>query len=199
MAISEDSLGGRLPLLAPAALDADQQKLYDALLAKTVPWANESGFQAATADGRVIGPFNAMLRSPRISQAMLALTNAEGEFTALSERVRQVVILTVGALWRADYELYAHAAVGAQAGFDAATVGALVAGQKPAALAADESLAYDIAHSLTATHQLAPALYAQAVATFGEKGVVDLIYLAGHYMIISGLLNTFAVPAPAAF
>lgn len=197
MDTSEDNLGGRLPLLAPDALDADQQKLYDALTAKMVPWANQSGFRADTADGRVIGPFNAMLRSPRISQALLALTNAEGEFTALSERVRQVVILTVGALWRADYELYAHAAVGAQAGFDAATVGALVAGEKPAALSAAESLAYDLTHRLTAKHQIPADLYGQAVATFGEKGVVDLIYLAGHYMIISGLLNTFAVPAPA--
>jgi len=28
--------------------------------------------------------------------------------------------------------------------------------------------------------------------------VVDMICLAGQYMIISGLLNTFAVPAPPA-
>jgi hypothetical protein len=34
--------------------------------------------------------------------------------------------------------------------------------------------------------------------TFGEKGVVDMIALAGQYMTISGLLNTFAVPAPTA-
>lgn len=197
MAISEDSLGGRLPLLAPDAFDADQQKLYDALMAKMVPWANKSGFRADTADGRVIGLFNAMLRSPLISQTMLAMISAEGEYTALSERVRQVVILTVGALWRADYELYAHTAVGKQAGFDAATVGALVAGQKPAALSAEESLAYDFTHRLTAAHQIDPALYQQAVATFGEKGMVDLIYLAGQYMIISGLINTFVVPAPA--
>lgn len=41
-------------------------------MAKMVSWANKSGFRTNdTADGRIIGPFNAMLRSPLISQAML--------------------------------------------------------------------------------------------------------------------------------
>lgn len=76
-------------------------------------------------------------------------------------------------------------------------MGALVAGQELAALFAEESLAYDFTHRLTTAYQIAPALYQQAVATFGEKGVADLICPVGQHMIISGLINTFAVPAPA--
>ncbi|HET9504087.1 MAG TPA: carboxymuconolactone decarboxylase family protein [Hymenobacter sp.] len=197
MATFEDNLGGRLPLLSPDQLDSDQKKLYAQLQDTMVPWAKKSGFQAATFDDRLVGPFNAMLRSPVISKALMAVTAAEGQETALGERVRQVVILTVGAAWQAAYELYAHVAVGRQAGFDEATVQALAAGQKPAALTPDEGVAYDFTHRLATTHQIDAGLYEQAVVTFGEKGVVDMIYLAGHYMTISGLLNTFAVPAPA--
>ena len=40
------------------------------------------------------------------------------------------------------------------------------------------------------------ALYHRAVATFGEKGVVDMIYLAGNYVTTCALLNTFTIPAP---
>jgi 4-carboxymuconolactone decarboxylase len=196
MATFEDSLGGRLPLLSPDQLSSDQKKLYSQLQDTMVPWAKKSGFQAATFDDRLVGPFNALLRSPVIGKALMAVTAAEGKETALSERVRQVVILTVGAAWQAAYELYAHVAVGRQAGFDEATVQALAAGQKPAALTHDEGVAYDFVQRLTTTHQIDAELYEQAVVTFGEKGVVDLIYLAGHYMTISGLLNTFAVPAP---
>jgi 4-carboxymuconolactone decarboxylase len=198
MATFEDSLGGRLPLLSPDQLNSDQKKLYSQLQDTMVPWAKKSGFQAATFDDRLVGPFNALLRSPVIGKALMAVTAAEGKETALSERVRQVVILTVGAAWQAAYELYAHVAVGRQAGFDEATVQALAAGQKPAALTHDEGVAYDFVQRLTTTHQIDAELYEQAVVTFGEKGVVDLIYLAGHYMTISGLLNTFAVPAPTA-
>jgi 4-carboxymuconolactone decarboxylase len=198
MATFEDTLGGRLPLLSPDQLNSDQKKLYSQLQDTMVPWAKKSGFQAATFDDRLVGPFNALLRSPVIGKALMAVTAAEGKETALSERVRQVVILTVGAAWQAAYELYAHVAVGRQAGFDEATVQALAAGQKPAALTHDEGVAYDFVQRLTTTHQIDAELYEQAVVTLGEKGVVDLIYLAGHYMTISGLLNTFAVPAPTA-
>ncbi|RZK23215.1 MAG: carboxymuconolactone decarboxylase family protein [Hymenobacter sp.] len=197
MATFGDNLGGRLALLAPADLKSNQKKLYNQLRDTMVPWAKKSGFQAETFDEKLIGPFNPMLRSPEIATALMGVTKAEGEHTSLSEKVRQVIILTTGAVWQAAYELYAHTAVAEKAGFDAATIQALVAGQKPTALAAEESVAYDFTHRLVATRQLDAALYEQAVVTFGEKGVVDMIALAGQYMTISALLNTFAVPAPS--
>lgn len=198
MPTPDHSLGGRLPLLWSADLDADQKKLYHALVDKMVGWANKSGFRADTADGRLIGPFNPMLFSPLISQATLDLTEAETAHTALSEKVRQVVILCVGAVWKADYELYARLAVGQKAGFDEATVQALAAGQRPTGLSAAEGVAYDFTHQLVAAHRVDQPLYQRAVETFGAKGVVDMVYLAGNYMTVSALLNTFAVPAPGA-
>jgi 4-carboxymuconolactone decarboxylase len=49
---------------------------------------------------------------------------------------------------------------------------------------------------LVTEHQVNQALYHRAVATFGEKGVVDMIYLAGNYVTTCALLNTFTIPAP---
>jgi len=198
MSTSDNTLGGRLPLLSPDDLNPDQHALYTQLQETMVPWAQKSGFQADTADKRLIGPFNAMLRSPLLSKAELGVTSAERDHTSLNDKVRQVIILTVGAVWHAAYELYAHLAVGKQAGLNEETVQQLAAGQQPAALAADEQVAYDFTHRLATTHQIDDALYVQALATFGEKGVVDMVFLAGQYMTISSLLNTFAVPAPSA-
>jgi 4-carboxymuconolactone decarboxylase len=198
MATFEDNLGGRLALLSPDKLDSDQKDLYDQLQDTMVPWAEKSGFKADTYDDRLIGPFNAMLRSPLISKALLSVTATEGKETSLGKTVREVVILTVGAAWQAAYELYAHMIVGQTVGHDAATVQALAAGQKPASLTHEESVAYDFTQRLATRHQIDAELYEQAIVTFGEKGVVDMIYLAGQYMTISGLLNTFAVPAPSA-
>jgi hypothetical protein len=48
--------------------------------------------------------------------------------------------------------------------------------------------------SLCTEHQVNQALYHRAVATFGEKGMVDMIYLAGNYVTTCALLNTFTVP-----
>lgn len=197
MATVAKSLGGRLALLSPDDLSSSQEKLYDQIQDTLVPWAKKSGFQAETDDKELIGPFNSMLRSPEIATALLGVTSAEQKHTSLSEKVRQVVILTTGAAWQAAYELYAHAAVADKAGFDEATIQALVAGQKPAGLSEEEALAYDFTHHLVTTHQINPDLYRRALAAFEEKGIFDLIALAGQYMSISALLNAFAVPVPA--
>ncbi|HWF69559.1 MAG TPA: carboxymuconolactone decarboxylase family protein, partial [Mycobacterium sp.] len=89
--------GGRLPLLDVGTLDAAQRKLFDYLQTKVVPWADAAGFRSTTAGGKFIGPFNAALRSPTVAGAFLRLQASEERHTSLSDRVRQVVILAVGA------------------------------------------------------------------------------------------------------
>ena len=196
MSNQDQSLGGRLPLLSVDELDHDQKKLYDTLKEKMVSWANASGFQADQPTGELIGPFNPMLYSPKISAVEIAFLGAEQENTALSKSVREVVILTTGTIWGAAYELYAHTAVGRKAGLPPEVIETLVAGGTPETLSIDESVAHEFTRSLVADHQVGQELYLRAVETFGEKGVVDMIYLAGNYMMISAMLNTFQVPAP---
>ncbi len=191
-----DELGGRLPLVDPSDLTSRQKTLHKELMATMVPWAKQTGFQAEAAPGQLIGPFNSMLRSPQISQTVLKLVEAEREHTSLSERIRQVIILSVGHVWKADYELYAHSAAARKAGFNQATIADLRAGKESAELFPDERLAQQLTLSLVAEHKVAPELYAAGLAAFGEQGIVDLIYLAGNYMTVSALLTCFEVPAP---
>ena len=196
MSDPETSLGGRLPLLAPATFDADQTNLNTYLAEKILPWARKTGFQAETAEGQVVGPFNPMLYSPLIARASLNLTATEQEHTGLSKRVREVVILSVGAVWKAPYELYAHTAAARAVGLDQSTIDAIVAGTTAGALTVEERLAHDLTHRLVTEHQIDQSLYEQAVTTFGEKGLVDLLFLIGGYLTTCLLLNAFAVPAP---
>lgn len=198
MAFSDDTLGGRLPLLPPDDLSAEQLPVYQQISDALVPWAEQAGFRAETTDGKLIGPFNAMLRSPVLSMAQLHLTRTEQAHTTLAKTVREVVILTVGAVWQSAYELYAHQAVAEKAGLAPEAIRQLAAGQRPLTLSAAENVAYDFTYRLATAHQIDDALYAQGLATFGEQGLVDLVCLAGQYMTISSLLNTFAVPAPGA-
>ena len=103
-----DTLGGRLPLADPAALNPAQREIFDRMATRIVPWANDAQFQSTAEDGRLIGPFNPALLNPAIAAPFLDLQFAEQVHTSLSARVREVVILAVGAVWQADYELYAH-------------------------------------------------------------------------------------------
>jgi 4-carboxymuconolactone decarboxylase len=189
-------LGGRLELLDPDALTKPQKELYDSMNARHVPWAEDAGFIARLGDGRLIGPFNSLLESPEIAASFLALQAAEGENTSLGERVRQIVILTVGAVWGAQYELYAHTAVARKAGLSDEVIHEVIQGRATGMLTAEEQVAQRFTWQLAASHQVDNAVYAEAIGAFGARGIVDLIVLAGCYHTVSSLLNAFKVPVP---
>ena len=191
-------LGGRLPLLDPACLTERQRAVYDRLRATMIHWADQSGFQSMTDNGRLIGPFNPVMLSPAIAPAFLDLQDAEQANTSLSERVRQVVILAVGAVWQAEYELYAHAAVARKAGLPDQVIGDVAHGAFPEGLSEQEKLAGRFARQLAAEHHVDPELYSQAEAVYGMQGLVDITFLVGIYQLVCGLLAAFEIPAPEA-
>jgi 4-carboxymuconolactone decarboxylase len=126
----------------------------------------------------------------------LDLHDAEEKHTSLDERVRQVVILAIGAVWKSDYELYAHSAAARKAGLSENAIRTLATGGLPDDLSYREKVAQRYARQFSAEHRVDSALYRSAVQTFGEQGVVDLTYLIGIYHITCGLLNSFEIPAP---
>jgi 4-carboxymuconolactone decarboxylase len=189
-------LGGRLPLLDPLALSIAQKEIYDRLNTTMIPWADGAHFQSKTDDGKLIGPFNPMLFNPGIASHFLDLHDAEEKHTSLSERVRQVVILTVGAVWESDYELYAHSAAARKAGISEGAIQTLATGGLPDDLSDQEKIAQRYARQLSAEHRVDAALYSAAERAFEKRGLVDITYLTGIYYITCGFLNGFEIPAP---
>jgi 4-carboxymuconolactone decarboxylase len=198
MSESDQSLGGRLPLLDPAQYTTAQRAASERLANTMVPFADSVGFQTKTSDGRLIGPFNPALYSPGVSAGFGDFMEAEARSTSLDNRVRQVVILTVGAVWNSAYELYAHSAEARHAGLPDEVIEALVAGGIPAQLSDDEQLAARFAQQLTAQHRVDAALYAAAERAYGQRGLVDLTLLVGYFHTTCALLNAFDIPAPPA-
>ncbi len=196
METQNDRLGGRIPLFDPQALTPAQQTVYSTISEKMVPWAEAAGFKARLADGKLIGPFNTILASPEIASSFLALQGSEEEHTSLSERVRQVVILTVGAVYQSEYERYAHSAVAEKAGLSKRAIEALRQGHEVEELTPQERVAQRFTRQLTAEHQVGDPLYQEAVSALGVAGIVDLVFLAGCYYTVSSLLNAFRVPVP---
>ncbi len=195
MPVNADGLGGRVPLLDPREMTGARKKAYD-VMSTLMPWAKKSGFEAQLADGKMIGPFNSLLYAPEITLAFVALQEAEGKYTTLSQRVRQVVILSVGAAWKCDYERYAHSAVAQKAGFSASSIQALTQGEPAPDLSDDERVAQRFTLDLATKHQIDDALYSEAETAFGTQGILSLLLLAGCYFTVSSVLNALKVPAP---
>jgi len=190
------NLGGRLPLQDPRSLGENARKLYDDIDSTMVRWADAIHFQSKTDDGRLIGPFNPVLFSPQIASRFLALQQAEQQHTTLSDRIRQVVILTVGAVWNAPYELYAHSAAARHVGIPEDAIRTLAQGGLPSILSAQEAVAQRYARELSAGRRVDAALFDYAERCFGIQGVVDITFLVGIYHAVCALLNAFDVPSP---
>ncbi len=155
-----------------------------------------SGCMTRRADGALLGPWSAWVRHPAVGRASTALVAAIAALDALPPRVREIVILAVGGHFGAAYELYAHCAVGAQAGLDERQLAALAAGRKPDGLSDAEAVAYDCTARLARGGVLPGFLYEAARRHLGDDGTAQLIYLAGAYALISTVLNGYDVPAP---
>ena len=99
-------------------------------------------------------------------------------------------------MWRCDYERYAHAAVAREVGLSPAAIEALVEGETAADLSDEEDVARRFTLAITAEHKVDDTLFEEARTAFQDRGIVDLIVLAGCYDLISSLLNAFQVPKP---
>ncbi len=198
MTESSQNLGGRLPLVDPATLTSSQQVLFDSLKATWVMYATELGVQATTADGRLIGPFNAFLLHPEVATKLSEFQAAEAIYTTLSKRVREVVIIAVGAVWHAEYELYAQLSVARKIGLSDHAITTLANGDIPEDLSEQERIAARLARELSTRHRIDDELYREAEQAFGRVGLFDIVALMGLYHTVCMALTLFEVPVPRA-
>lgn len=193
-----ENLGGRLTLIETAYLKQDQKSIYQRLSQKQVPWADKNKFKASLNDGRLIGPFNFHLRNPATSNAYMDWVDTDGKHTSLASRIREIIILTVGIAWKADYEVYAHTAVGKTSGLTDDMINSLKMGKAPIDFTTEETVAYQFTKQLVTEHKVDDIIYNKAIDVITEKGVVDMVHLIGLYLATSAFLTAFKVPAPDA-
>jgi len=196
MTNTESTLGGRLPLIDPGTLSGDQKDLYETMRSTLITWADKNGFRGMTDDGKLIGPFNPYLYSTGITPGFLQWMQADSQHTTLDKQTHEVVILTVGAIWKSPYEMYAHSAVARTVGVPEAVIDGLCRGETPADLTPGQLLAHKFARQLTREYKVDEDLYREAEKHFGSETLVDLTYLVGLYLLTCALLNAFQIPKP---
>jgi alkylhydroperoxidase family enzyme len=184
----------RLPLIAPAELDAEQRPLYDDMRAGIEK--NFQGFKTIADNGALLGPWNPWLHEPKFGKPIWDLTLALSISPSLPRTAREVAILVTGTTFHAAYELYAHVIAGERRGLTDDKLTTIVAGSRPGDLTREEAAAYDVAHALLHHGTMPELVYRQAVEVFGEHGAAELIYLVGLYCLVSVTLNGFNVPVP---
>ena len=176
--------------LGPDALDADQQVMWDEVANAERHWP------PLDPDGYLLGPFDILLRAPALGRPMCDLLTAMRSLT-VPKRTQEWVILAMGAHWRSEFEWWAHSGVARHHGAADDQIDALARGERPAFTDPDDELAVDVTQELLAHQALSDDLFARAEARFGQRGLTEIVMVAGYYGSICMLLNAFRVPVPA--
>lgn len=142
----------------------------------------------------VKGPFIPLLRSPDL----LARVQKVGEYLrfggALPARLTEFATCVVARAWTQQFEWFVHVPLALKAGTSAQALDDLREGRRPRAMSEDEARVHDFVQELLAHRGVSDATYADAVAAFGERGVVELTSLVGYFAMLSMVLNVAHTP-----
>ena len=185
---------GRARWLRADALDPQQRRLYDVIT--NGPRARSAAVIAPTEDDRLQGPFNAMLFSPVLGDAVQGVGAVIRYGTRFTDRVREIATLEVARLCRSEYEWYAHSRLAAAAGISEDELDAIRTGAE-LDLPPVEVLTRRVVVALIAQGDLDDELFGLAEGEFGEAGLTELITLVGYYRLLAISLRVWRTPLPA--
>ena len=191
----------RGPLLPPALLTPQQRALYEELV--TGPRARDDRPQGPVdGEGRLTGPFNAMLYSPRIGGPLQRLGTALRHKGELDDTVRELVILRVAGHHGSAFERQAHQPVARRLGVDEQTLTAVDHGvptQLPPSVPRVTAAALELAQRLLERRLPDDTQFARLRAELGDAGVFEVNALVGYYSLLATQLALFGVtPEPEA-
>ena len=180
--------------LPPDALDTEQLALYEAILGGRAAMTATTSLTDDT--GALRGPFDPILRTPAVGEAIQRLGLALRHQTSLPPRVTETVVLSTAVHYGAEFEWYAHAGiVRSRQLFDESELDRLRAGDSPA----DPELAaaWRTARAVLAGSRLPADVSEAAIAAWGERGLVEITALVGHYSHLALLMLALGIEPPA--
>jgi 4-carboxymuconolactone decarboxylase len=147
--------------------------------------------------GALYGPFVPLLRSPEL----MGYAQKLGEYlryrSAIGVRLSELAILVTAREWDQQVEWAIHAPIAQQVGVPPDVVAAIARRERPAALLVDEAVVYDFCLELHRHKRVSDRVYDDALALFGEQGVVDLMGVNGYYTFLAMVMNTARTAVPA--
>lgn len=179
----KDELGTRrFPELRREEMTPEQARMADAILGGP--------------RGRLIGPFNAWLRSPELGNRLQRVGEYIRFTSSLPPRLNELAILIVARTWMSQFEWWAHHRFAIDAGLDPRVTVDIAEGRRPTTMKEDEAVVYDFATELRRDRRVSDKAYDAMHERFGEQAIIDVIVAMGYYDIVSMTLNVAEVRVP---
>ncbi|HAB47357.1 MAG: carboxymuconolactone decarboxylase family protein [Betaproteobacteria bacterium] len=177
----------------PLTRDRLAYRPYDTLPEDAKPLAD---YILKISSAGLAGPYNALLRSPKMAKPCLELLDYLRFHASISKRMTEFAILIQARVGNAPFEWWAHERIGRREGLDDRIIRPLWEAYRPQDLDREESLVFEVCARLSIEQRIPDALWHQALEHFGETALIDLVSVSGVYSMVSMLLNAVEVSVP---
>jgi len=174
----------RIPPVTRDAVPPNEQAAYDA-------------FSASRGSEPKIGPYSIIAHMPEMAQRLEALRTYLRKEASVSQKLQELVMLTVAREMNCGFIWYAHAAAARQAGVRNDVVDNIREKRALTRLAPDEEIAVKFTRQLLQDRKVDKATFDAATDQFGQRGVMTLINLIACYAVLAYNMNAYELEAPA--
>jgi len=134
-----------------------------------------------------------LMWSPDIAERFIDFNDAVRYKISLSDSLRELIILRVGHLCEAAYEIHHHTRISREIGMREELIAAPKVGASALGLDATQRLALSLTDDLVKERRASDDNLAQAIKVFGESGLNEIMMLVGCYVLACMLLRTWGV------
>ena len=150
-------------------------------------------------DGHVYNIFTTLARHPQLLKRWLVFGGHVLSKSTLPAREREIAILRMGWLCRAEYEFGHHVAIGKQVGLNDNDIKRIKEGPDAAGLDPFEATLIRAVDELHANTFIGDATWTALAERYTTEQLLDLLFAAGQYKLVSMVLNSVGVQLEEGF
>ena len=150
-------------------------------------------------DGQVYNIFATLARHPQLLKRWLVFAGHVLSKSTLPAREREIAILRMGWLCRAEYEWGHHVAIGKQAGLSNDDINRIAEGPEAAGLDPFEATLLRAVDELHANTFIGDSTWKALADRYNTQQVLDFLFAAGQYKLVSMVLNSVGVQLEEGF
>ena len=154
-------------------------------------------FMASRAGRPNVGPYSLLLHMPEMAQRLEALRTYLRDEASLSQKLQELVMISVAREMGCAFIWYAHAAAARQAGVRSDIVDNIRERRALGNLDPDEQAVVDFTRELLQNRKVSRPTFDAATTRLGQRGVMTLTNLIACYAVLAYNMNTFELEAPA--
>jgi 4-carboxymuconolactone decarboxylase len=146
---------------------------------------------------KALNMLGTLARHPALTRAYHGFNGHVLFATTLSARQRELLVLRVAAVRRAEYEWRQHVVLAREAGLDDDEIARVAAGPGATGWSPLEGAMVAAVDELVADARIADATWAALAAELDEQQLMDLVFTVGAYDLLAMALRSFGVELDA--